>query len=114
MPDLNPVCHGALENRGAGIVALHLHYERRHDKSSLGRFYRNLGTFMESPNGILMTTEVQKEGRVICLVPVDPIDVEQPLKAASIHMGWTPPDGILPFIQEGSCQPIEEPSHERH
>ena len=108
------VRHGALESRGAGITALHLHFDRRHTKLTLARFYRDLGIFMASPDGIPMQTEIRQKGEIICLVPLEPDGYEQPLKKASIHLGYTPPDGVLPFIQEGSCHPIDLPSTERH
>lgn len=111
---LNRVRHAALESRGAGIVALHLHYERPHDRETLGRFYCDFGNFIAGPNGIPMQAEIGQDGQIICLVPLKPTEEEEPFKAASTELGYPPPDGVLPFIQEGSCHPIEHVSLERH
>lgn len=111
---LNRVRHAALESRGAGIVALHLHYEHPHTRQTLGRFYRSLGKFLSSRAGVYMKAEVEQGGQVICLIPLEPITEEGPFKAVSTELGYPPPDGILPFIQRGSCEPIETVSLERH
>lgn len=112
--DPNHVHHAALENRGAGQLALHLHFQRAHDRMSLGLFLGDLATFMQGQDGILMLPEFHHDGAVISLVPQQPTSEIRYFEAASRQLGYDPPDGELPFIQAGSCLPIDGTSRMEH
>ncbi len=112
--DHNHVHHAALENRGAGQLALHLHFQRPHDRMTLGQFFGDLAAFMQGQDGILMRPEFHKDGAVISLVPLQPTSEIRYFEAASRHLGFEPPKGELPFMQEGSCFPINGTSRMEH
>jgi len=106
----NPVQHAALENRSAGIVVLHVHFERPHDHMSLGLVFGQIATFMQGEDGLLMNLEIHPGGEIISLIPIEAIGEERHFQAATRALDYEPPGGKLPFIQEGSCQPITNPS----
>lgn len=112
--DHNKVHHAALEHRGAGQLALHLHFQRPHDRMSLGLFFGDMAAYMQGPDAILMLPEFHKDGTVISLVPTQPTDEVRHFETASRKLGYDPPDGELPFMQEGSCAPITGASRMEH
>lgn len=110
----NPVHHVALENRSAGQVALHIHFKRRHDRMTLGLFFGQLAVYMQGDDGIQMQPEIHPGGQIICLIPIQITGEERHFYAASRAVGYEPPNGVIPFMNEGSCSPITSPSFSRH
>lgn len=110
----NTVQHAALESRGAGQLALHLHFERPHDRMSLGFFLGQLATYLQGQDGVFLLPEIHSGGEVISLVPNQPIAEVRHFETISRELGYDPPSGELSFIQRGSCLPIEGTSRLEH
>ena len=112
--DPNQVHHAALENRGAGQLALHIHFERPHTPMSMGLFLGDLAMFMQGPDGIIMVPELHNNGTVVCLVPIEPTNEVRYFEAVSRCVRYVPPTGELPFMQKGNCLPVDGTSRMEH
>lgn len=101
------VRHAALEHRGVGRLALHLHFARPLEATDHGIVLGELGAYVLNNKGPALTPEF--EGDIVRLSPaLDAIRLDDAdFKAAARHFGFVPPDGNLPFIGHGQCPGID-------